>query len=203
MMANYEYIISSLPAISREWKIGEGRTLDGYIEWIKSQLSDSDDKCVDRLLDGFKDECLDKGFYEAALKDSNRFIREYFTFDLGFRNIKARFLNKVFGRPVAQDTINIEIGEFEEAAKIEEILSGKDILARERGLDSIKWDRINKITTFSYFDLDAVLGIIAKMRLIERWEALDEESGREMFQNLIDETRGTFGGVNYIAPTNE
>jgi hypothetical protein len=202
-MANYEYIISSLPAISREWKFGEGRTLDGYIEWIKSQLSDSDDKCVDRLLDGFKDECLDKGFYEAALKDSNRFIREYFTFDLGFRNIKARFLNKVFGRPVSQDTINIEIGEFEEAAKIEEILSGKDILARERGLDSIKWDKINKITTFSYFDLDAVLGIIAKMRLIERWEALDEESGREMFQNLIDETRGTFGGVNYIAPTNE
>ena len=203
MMANYEYIISSLPAISHEWKFGEGRTLDGYIEWIKSQLSDSDDKCVDRLLDGFKDECLDKGFYEAALKDSNRFIREYFTFDLGFRNIKARFLNKVFGRPVSQDTINIEIGEFEEAAKIEEILSGKDILARERGLDSIKWDKINKITTFSYFDLDAVLGIIAKMRLIERWEALDEESGREMFQNLIDETRGTFGGVNYIAPTNE
>ena len=202
-MANYEYIISSLPAISREWKFGEGRTLDGYIEWIKSQLSDSDDKCVDRLLDGFKDECLDKGFYEAALKDSNRFIREYFTFDLGFRNIKARFLNKVFGRPVSQDTINIEIGEFEEAAKIEEILSGKDILARERGLDSIKWDKINKITTFSYFDLEAVLGIIAKMRLIERWEALDEESGREMFQNLIDETRGTFGGVNYIAPTNE
>lgn len=202
-MANYEYIISSLPAISREWKFGEGRTLDGYIEWIKSQLSDSDDKCVDRLLDGFKDECLDKGFYEAALKDSNRFIREYFTFDLGFRNIKARFLNKVFGRPVSQDTINIEIGEFEEAAKIEEILSGKDILARERGLDSIKWDKINKITTFSYFDLDAVLGIIAKMRLIERWEALDEESGREMFQNLINETRGTFGGVNYIAPTNE
>ena len=202
-MANYEYIISSLPAISREWKFGEGRTLDGYIEWIKSQLSDSDDKSVDRLLDGFKDECLDKRFYEAALKDSNRFIREYFTFDLGFRNIKARFLNKVFGRPVAQDTINIEIGEFEEAAKIEEILSGKDILARERGLDSIKWDKINKITTFSYFDLDAVLGIIAKMRLIERWEALDEESGREMFQNLIDETRGTFGGVNYIAPTNE
>ncbi len=202
-MANYEYIISSLPAISREWKFGEGRTLDGYIEWIKSQLSDSDDKCVDRLLDGFKDECLDKGFYEAALKDSNRFIREYFTFDLGFRNIKARFLNKVFGRPVSQDTINIEIGEFDEAAKIEEILSGKDILARERGLDSIKWDKINKITTFSYFDLDAVLGIIAKMRLIERWEALDEESGREMFQNLIDETRGTFGGVNYIAPTNE
>ena len=24
-----------------------------------------------------------------------------------------------------------------------------------------------------------------------------------VFQNLIDETRGTFGGVNYVAPANE
>ena len=202
-MANYEYIISSLPAVSRDWKFGEGKTMEGYIGWIKSQLSDSDDKTVDRLLDGFNEECLNKEFYEAALKDSNRFIREYFTFDLGFRNIKASFLNKVFGRPLAQDTIDIETGEIEEAAKIEETLAGKDIVARERGLDSIRWDKIGKITTFSYFDMDAVLGIIAKIRLVERWESLDEESGREMFQNLIDETRGTFGGVNYIAPVND
>ena len=202
-MANYEYIVSSLPAVSREWKFGEGKTMEGYIAWIKSQLSDKDDKCVDLLLDGFREECLDKGFYEKALKDSNRFIREYFAFDLGFRNVKARFLNKVFGRPAAQDTIDLEAGVFSEAQKVEETLAGKDILARERGLDSIRWNKISELTTFSYFDLDAILGIIAKMSLIDRWRSLDVETGREMFQNLIDETRGTFSGVNYIVPVNE
>ena len=202
-MANYEYIIASLPSISKDWKFGEDKTLDTYIQWIKSQLSAKDVKTVDTLLDGYKEENLNKGFYEAALKDDNRFIREYFSFDLGLRNLKARFLNEAFERPANQDTINLETGEFKEAARVSETLAGEDILAREKGLDAIVWEKISELTTFNYFDLDALLGIIAKMRLIERWRALDDETGREMFQQLIKETTATFGGVSYTAPQNE
>jgi len=202
-MANYEYIIASLPSISKDWKFGEDKTLDTYIQWIKSQLSPKDVKTVDTLLDGYKEENLNKSFYEAALKDDNRFIREYFSFDLGLRNLKARFLNEAFGRPANQDTINLEIGEFKEAARVSETLAGENILAREKGLDAIVWEKISELTTFNYFDLDALLGIIAKMRLIERWRALDDETGREMFQQLIKETTATFGGVSYTAPQNE
>ena len=202
-MANYEYIIASLPSISKAWKFGEDKTLDTYIQWIKSQLSAKDVKTVDTLLDGYKEENLNKGFYEAALKDDNRFIREYFSFDLGLRNLKARFLNEAFERPANQDTINLETGEFKEAARVSETLAGENILAREKGLDAIVWEKISELTTFNYFDLDALLGIIAKMRLIERWRALDDETGREMFQQLIKETTATFGGVSYTAPQNE
>ena len=202
-MANYEYIIASLPSISKDWKFGEDKTLDTYIQWIKSQLSAEDVKTVDTLLDGYKEENLNKGFYEAALKDDNRFIREYFSFDLGLRNLKARFLNEAFERPANQDTINLETGEFKEAARVSETLAGENILAREKGLDAIVWEKISELTTFNYFDLDALLGIIAKMRLIERWRALDDETGREMFQQLIKETTATFGGVSYTAPQNE
>lgn len=202
-MANYEYIIASLPSISKDWKFGEDKTLDTYIQWIKSQLSAKDVKTVDTLLDGYKEENLNKGFYEAALKDDNRFIREYFSFDLGLRNLKARFLNEAFERPANQNTINLETGEFKEAARVSETLSGENILAREKGLDAIVWEKISELTTFNYFDLDALLGIIAKMRLIERWRALDDETGREMFQQLIKETTATFGGVSYTAPQNE
>lgn len=202
-MANYEYIIASLPSISKDWKFGEDKTLDTYIQWIKSQLSAKDVKTVDTLLDGYKEENLNKGFYEAALKDDNRFIREYFSFDLGLRNLKARFLNEAFERPANQDTINLETGEFKEAARVSETLAGENILAREKGLDAIVWEKVSELTTFNYFDLDALLGIIAKMRLIERWRALDDETGREMFQQLIKETTATFGGVSYTAPQNE
>ncbi len=202
-MANYEYIIASLPSISRDWKFGEDKSLDTYLQWIKSQLSAKDIKTVDTLLDGFKEENLNQDFYEAVLKDGNRFIREYFAFDLNLRNMKARFLNKAFERPVNQDTINLDTGEFEEAAKVDETLAGEDILAREKGLDAIIWQKISELTTFNYFDLDALLGIIAKMRLIERWRALDEETGAEMFQRLIEETTASFGGVSYTAPQNE
>ncbi len=196
-MNNYEYIISSLPDISLDWKFGEGTSFDTYVGWIKSQLSGSDIKVVDRLLDGFKDENLTKEFYEAALKDSDRFLKEYFTFDLNVRNGKARFLNKAFEKPLDQDTIRLDTGEFAEGQRLEEALNTPDLLSRERGLDSLMWDKINEITTFNYFDLDAILGFIARLRIIGRWFALDEKTGREMFIRLVDEVRGTFKGVNY------
>ena len=196
-MNNYEYIISSLPAISLDWKFGEGASFGTYVDWIKSQLSDADRKVVDRLLDGFKDENLNRDFYEAALKDKERFIKEYFTFDLNVRNGKARFLNKAFERPIDQDTINLEVGEFTELQRLDEVLNAPDLLSRERGLDSMMWEKILQITTFNYFDLDAILGFIARLHIIGRWFALDERTGREMFHRLVDEVRGTFKGVKY------
>lgn len=196
-MNNYEYIISSLPAISLDWKFGEGASFETYVDWIKSQLSEADIKVVDRLLDGYKDENLTREFYEAALKDGNRFLKEYYTFDLNVRNGKARFLNKAFERPLDQDTIKLETGEFPEGPKLEEALNAPDLLSRERGLDSLIWDKINEITTFDYFDLEAILGFIARLHIIGRWFALDEKTGREMFRRLVDEVRGTFKGVNY------
>ena len=196
-MNNYEYIISSLPAISLDWKFGDGASFDTYVGWIKSQLSGSDIKVVDRLLDGFKDDNLNQEFYEAAIKDSDRFLKEYFTFDLNVRNGKARFLNKAFERPLDQDTIKLNTGEFAEGPRLEEALNAPDLLSRERGLDSLMWDKINEITTFNYFDLDAILGFIARLHIIGRWFALDEKTGREMFIRLVDEVRGTFKGVNF------
>lgn len=196
-MNNYEYIISSLPAISLDWKFGEGASFDTYVEWIKSQLSESDRKVVDRLLDGFKDENLTKEFYEAAVKDGNRFIREYFTFDLNVRNGKARFLNKAFERPLDQDTVRLDTGEFPEAQSLDEALNAPDLISRERGLDSLTWNKILEINTFDYFNLEAVLGFIARLRIIGRWFSLDEKTGREMFIRLVDEVRGTFKGVKY------
>lgn len=196
-MNNYEYIISSLPAISLDWKFGEGASFETYVDWIKSQLSEADIKVVDRLLDGYKDENLTREFYEAALKDGNRFLKEYYTFDLNVRNGKARFLNKAFERPLDQDTIKLETGEFPEGPKLEEALNAPDLLSRERGLDSLMWDKILEITTFDYFDLEAILGFIARLHIIGRWFALDEKTGREMFIRLVNEVRGTFKGVKY------
>lgn len=196
-MNNYEYIISSLPAITLDWKFGEGASFDTYVDWIKSQLSDADRKVVDRLLDGFKDENLNREFYEAALKDTNRFIKEYFTFDLNVRNGKARFLNKAFERPADQDTIRLEAGEFAEGPRLDEALNAPDLLSRERGLDALMWDKILQINIFNYFDLEAILGFIARLHIIGRWFALDEKTGREMFIRLVNEVRGTFKGVKY------
>ena len=200
-MNNYEYIIASLPALSLDWKFGEGDSFGSVVAEIKSRLGKDDGKAVDFLLDGYKEECMTKEFYEASLRHSNTFIRKFFAFDLNVRNGKARFLNKAFGRPPEMDTIQVgAAGEFSREAALGEALAKTDLLERERSLDELMWNEIDQMTRFNYFDLDSILGYIARLHIIARWLELDEKTGREMFVRLVDEVRATFKGVDYVPP---
>lgn len=200
-MSNYEYIVASLPAISLEWKFGEGDSFGSLVSQIKSLLDKADRKTVDRLLDGYKEECMTAEFYEDCLKHPNPFIRKFFAFDLHVRNAKARFLNKAFGRPEEQDTIRIPVtGEFAWEARLSDSLAKTDLLERERSMDALMWDAIGEMTRFNYLDLDVILGFIARLHIVARWLELDEQAGREMFVSLVDEVRSTFKGVEYVAP---
>ena len=206
-MKNYEYIIASLPDITTGWKFGDKGPED-YIEEIVDLCSDKDRKLIGFLLSGYHEENLNTEFYAKALVHADAFIREYFRFDLNIRNAKVKYLNKALGRPAdkdilsfhedtAQNVLDAAAEEFEEAADLETILNSGDILSRERGIDDLMWEKISDLTTFNYFDIDAVLGFITKLNIVARWYKLDEQTGREMFKKLVDEVRGTFKGVEY------
>ena len=206
-MKNYEYIVASLPDITTGWKFGDKGPED-YIEEIIELCSDKDRKLIGFLLSGYQEENLNTDFYAKALVHADAFLREYFRFDLNIRNAKVKYLNKALGRPADKDTLTfgedtdqrvldaVE-AEFEEAADLETILNSGDILSRERGIDDLMWEKISDLTTFNYFDIDAVLGFITKLNIVARWYKLDEQTGREMFKKLVDEVRGTFKGVEY------
>ena len=206
-MNNYEYIVASLPDITTGWKFGEKGPQD-YIEEIVSLCSEKDNELIDFLLSGYMDENLNAEFYGKALTHKDRFISEYFRFDLNVRNAKVKYLNKALDRPAEQDVLtfsedapeavlNAAEAEFEEAGELETILNAGDILSRERGIDDLMWEKISNLTTFNYFDIDAILGFITKLNIVARWYKLDEQTGREMFKRLVDEVRGTFKGVEY------
>ena len=206
-MANYEYIVASLPDITTGWKFGE-KSPEDYIEEIVSLCCEKDRKLLDFLLSGYLEENLNPDFYAKALVHDDVFIREYFRFDLNIRNAKVKYLNKALGRPADKDTLSfgedtdqrvldaVE-AEFEEAADLETILNSGDILSRERGIDDLMWEKIGNLTTFNYFDMDTILGFVTKLNIVARWYRLDEQTGREMFKKLVDEVRGTFKGVEY------
>ena len=206
-MSNYEYIVASLPDITTGWKFGEKGPED-YIEEIVSLCSDKDRELIGFFLDGYRDESLCTDFYARALTHDNVFIREFFRFDLNVRNTKVNYLNKALDRPAGKDILTFPeetdqkildaVGEeFEESADLESVLNLGDILSRERGIDDLVWEKVDSLTTFNYFDIDAILGFIAKLNIVARWFKLDEQTGREMFKKLVDEVRGTFKSVEY------
>ena len=211
-MSNFEYIISSLPYLTMDFKYAGQAGFNSVISDIKRDLDEKDQGLVEFLLKGFSEKDLDADFYAAALRQRNRFLREYFRFDLNLRNAKVRYLNAQLGREPDQDVMtgedpeaeDVDIdgfrftgGEFEEALKVDNILADKDLVSREKGLDDILWDKIDGLSTFHYFDIEAVLAYIAKLHIVTRWLNLDEEVGRDVFRRLLKDVRGTYKGVKY------
>ena len=211
-MSNFEYIISSLPYLTMDFKYAGQAGFNSVISDIKRDLDEKDQGLVEFLLKGFSEKDLDADFYAAALRQRNRFLREYFRFDLNLRNAKVRYLNAQLGRELDQDVMtgedpeaeDVDIdgfrftgGEFEEALKVDNILADKDLVSREKGLDDILWDKIDSLATFHYFDIEAVLAYIAKLHIVTRWLNLDEEVGRDVFRRLLKDVRGTYKGVKY------
>ena len=211
-MSNFEYIISSLPYLTMDFKYAGQAGFNSVISDIKRDLDEKDQGLVEFLLKGFSEKDLDADFYAAALRHRNRFLREYFRFDLNLRNAKVRYLNAQLGREPDQDVMtgedpeaeDVDIdgfrftgGEFEEALKVDNILADKDLVSREKGLDDLLWDKIDGLSTFHYFDIEAVLAYIAKLHIVTRWLNLDEEVGRDVFRRLLKDVRGTYKGVKY------
>ena len=211
-MSNYEYIISSLPYLTMDFKYPGQAGFNSVISDIKRDLDDRDEALVDFLIKGFSDKNLDADFYAEALRSRNRFLREYFRFDLNLRNAKVRYLNAQLGRepdldvmtgedPEAEDVdidgFRFNGGEFMEAAKVDSVLAETDLVVREKGLDDLLWDKIDNLAIFHYFDIEAILAYIAKLRIVTRWLNLDEEVGRDVFRRLLKDVRGTYKGVKY------
>ena len=207
-MNNYVYIIAGLPDFTPDWRQGE-KSLDEYFEQVRELLSAKDNEVVDFIMRGFDKDQIGLDFYKEALAYRLGFIRKFFQFDLNVRNQKVRYLNHALGRAPEKDVLSMrdpeaeetglepEEPEFKEAAALQSILEGNDILSRERGIDDLYWDKIDELTLFDYLNFDKTLGVVAKMMIIRRWLILDEETGRAMFKKLVDEVRGTFKGVEY------
>ena len=200
-MNNYEYIVASLPVIEPGSRLGSSSAANAIIDDLREQLRNKDNALVTMLLDGFDPEKLNAGFYRACLGSGSRFLREYFLFDLFLRNTKVEYLNASLGRPEGKDVLlleELEDYEFEQKEEIVEILSGTDIIGREKGLDMAIWEHVEEVTTMDVFDMDAILGFIARLKIIDRWDKLDPETGAELFRRLIKEIRATYDNKKQI-----
>ena len=194
-MDNYEYIVASLPVLRPEDSRSDNVNAEALIAEIREPLSGRDQVVLDQLLAGYDAGQLTEDFYRQILRHKNRFLREWFRFDLDLRNATVGYLNHQLHRAPDHDKILLEERqeeEFPELEAAERILRGKDILQRERGLDELRWHKVDEITLLDYFDLETLLGYVAKLKIIDRWLQLDPDSGRALFRRMVDEIRTTY-----------
>ncbi len=199
-MKNYEYIIAGLPLLSPGGTRSDAPDADEIVAEIRSQCSKKDNALIDFLLEGYQD-TLGRDYYLKALSHSDRFIREYFAFDLALRNAKVRYINRALGRDPMQDVVLMDLGEDAELPEpdpeMDAVFEADDLIRREKQIDDFVWEKVDTLTLKELFTMDRILAFIVKLRIVDRWLKLDEQTGRERFRKLVDEIRGTFQGVEF------
>ena len=197
-MNNYHDIIAGLPDLLPDF------TQSGHFSYgeisaaVREQLSPADRRAVDWLEAGADSSVLCGHFYRAAARQRNRFIRSWYELDRMIRNSQVKYLASKEGIDPGKYTVGETADRDSEAWPVlQQIFRTEDLLEREHALDRYRWDRITELTTFHYFDMDVILGFLAKAMIVGRWSSLDREKGAELFRRYVDEVRGTFKGVDF------
>ncbi len=144
-------------------------------------------------------------FYNYMLSHSNLFLSEWFAFDLDLRNIlagisarrlsneKFSIANNVIGnREVAEHVRKSSAHDFSLASRLPWVdklvsLEKGDLVEYEKAVDELRWEKLNEMTEFSYFQVETLLAFLLKVKMVERWQQLDEEEGNKKLNKLLEE----------------
>ena len=141
-------------------------------------------------------------YYEYAMQAKNKFLHDWFEFNLNVNNLLTAIACRKYGFEVQKYIVgDNEVAEilrksnardfgltgvldgFEEVMRISE---EPNLLTREKMIDELKWSWLDEHTFFEYFTIERVLSFVLKCQLINRWEPLTQEKGTEVFRRLIN-----------------
>ena len=67
-----------------------------------------------------------------------------------------------------------------------------DISEKEKAFDNIKWKFLDEHTFFNYFTIEKILSFVIKLNIVERWIELDNETGKALFNRLINDIKMSY-----------
>lgn len=145
---------------------------------------------------------LDNRFFDFIQTTKNEFLKSWFEFIMNLQNVatalacrdhKISLENQLMGKNVVTENIlrsnAHDFGLAHEFPVVEKILNAwqsNSIIEREKALDLIKWKWIDDKIFFHYFTIEKLAGFLLQLALVERWMELDEETGRLMFDKLLN-----------------
>jgi hypothetical protein len=151
-------------------------------------------------------------YYEYVLQVKNDFLEQWFKFDRDMKNIITAVNCRKYGYDTEKQLIPVkhenEVYETliksspkpdilaDEVPYVDKILqiaeSEMDISEKEKALDNIKWKFLDEYTFFNYFTIEKILSFVIKLKIVERWIELDNETGKALFNRLINDIKMSY-----------
>ncbi len=144
-------------------------------------------------------------YYAYAMQQKNPFVASWFAFNLTVNNILIALTARKFKWDIAHHVVgDTEVcealrtsgardfglsGEVEYFDTLLKIQETEELVEREKKLDSLCWEWLEETTFFHYFTIERIFAFLLKLEMIERWVALDEEKGNELFRKIIEDLK--------------
>lgn len=154
----------------------------------------------------FPEDALALEYYRYAMKCPNRMMAEWYRLNFDVTNILTALIARKHGWNVSDyilgDNIVCEMirdnntkdfglsHEYDYVNDLMKIVECEDPVEKEKRLDAFKWVWLEEQTFFDPFAIESVFAYMCKLEMLERWEKLDVETGRETFRQIIDNLRG-------------
>ena len=145
---------------------------------------------------------LTEAYFKEAMKTGNKFFKQWMEFELNLKNLLLLMSNRKQPLPFSQIIIEADeiaalmkenpsadfsthpsIDFMNQAVKIIDIES---VIEREKKIDALRWKKLEEMTFFNYFTVEAILSFIIKLMIIERWTMLKKEEGRDFLTSMLN-----------------
>jgi hypothetical protein len=157
------------------------------------------------------DDRLSWFFFESVTAHENEFVAAWFTFERDLRNILAalavrrrmphlqqrepEYLKCLESALICRTDVEERLlasaapdfGLTGQLPWIERVLQlpADDFIQRERSIDLLRWDMLDELTTFTYFQIETLLAFCLRLMIVERWMGLDPQTGRKRLEQLL------------------
>lgn len=144
-------------------------------------------------------------FYQYALGCPNKMIRRWYQLNLDITNILTAMIARQNGWNVAdyiqgdnevtEQIRSSQSRDFNLSMTVDymkdlmQIVECEDPVLKEKKLDAFRWLWLDDQTFMDAFTVEAVFAYLCKLRMLNRWEQLDPEQGKQAFSQIIEDLR--------------
>ncbi len=141
-------------------------------------------------------------YYATVESSKNKMLKEWSRSERSLRNITAALGARATDRAV--ESVLVGSGDIVDQIKrssaadfalrgeltyIDSLMAAvgdsTNIIDQEHKIDQIRWEIVDELSQMEYFTMDALLAYLVRVNMVVRWQKLNPEYGREVFERLI------------------
>ncbi|RHJ87787.1 DUF2764 domain-containing protein [Parabacteroides sp. AM08-6] len=195
----YDEFTDYFRALKEDEKLSEYKQIPPYFKEFLELYLESEGK-EDKQDISWEDR-LAALYYAFAMRNSNKFIADWFEFNLNINNLftaitcrkygldKSKYIvgdNEVAEALRTSNARDFGLGDtVDYLSALQRIAEETDLMEREKKVDLLKWQWLEDNTFFTPFDIESVFAYLLKLEMIERWVTLDKTTGEKTFREIV------------------